>query len=169
MLCHISCDINQGALPAILPFLVLQANLSYTQTGSLLLFASIVSSVVQPLLGYMGDKSSRPWIMGVGILLAGGGIAAIGICETYLEYCVAAGVSGFGAALFHPEGGKIANYASGSKKGVGLSIFAVGGNIGFMLGPIVASSAIVLFGLIGATIFLAPAVIMFVVILFVKW
>lgn len=36
-------------------------------------------------------------------------------------------LSGAGVAMFHPEGGRIANLAAGENKANGMSIFAVGG------------------------------------------
>lgn len=156
MLGHLCTDINQGALPAILPFLIASRNLGYASAATLILSASLVSSVVQPLFGYLGDKFSYPWIMSVGVALAGTGIAMIGFCQSYWSICLAAALSGLGVALFHPEGGKIANFVSGEKKGAGISIFAVGGNLGFALGPIMASVALTFWGLKGTVIFLIP-------------
>lgn len=156
MLGHLCTDINQGALPAILPFLIASRNLGYASAATLILSASLVSSVVQPLFGYLGDKFSYPWIMSVGIALAGIGLAMIGFCQSYWSICLAAALSGLGVALFHPEGGKIANFVSGEKKGAGISVFAVGGNLGFALGPIIASVALTFWGLKGTVIFLIP-------------
>jgi FSR family fosmidomycin resistance protein-like MFS transporter len=38
-------------------------------------------------------------------------------------------------AAFHPEGSRFANYVSGARRASGMSLFSVGGNIGFALGP----------------------------------
>lgn len=156
MLGHLCTDINQGALPAILPFLIASRGLGYASAATLILSSSLVSSVVQPLFGYLGDKFSYPWIMSVGIALAGTGLAMIGFCEDYWSICLAAALSGLGIALFHPEGGKIANFVAGEKKGSGISIFAVGGNLGFAIGPIIASVAMTFWGLKGTVVFLIP-------------
>lgn len=157
---HICTDINQGALPAILPFLVLYKNISYTSAGGLIFAANSVSSFVQPLFGYLGDKTSRPWLMGLGILLAGGGLSLVGYLDNYWAIFFAVMVSGIGIALFHPEGGKTANLVAGEKKGTGIGIFAVGGNIGFALGPIIASFALNTWGLKGTAILFIPAAVM---------
>lgn len=157
---HISTDINQGALPAMLPFLVIEKDISYTSAAGLVFAANSVSSFIQPLLGYMGDKVSWPWLMGLGILLAGSGLAIVGFLESYWAIFAAVTVSGIGIALFHPEGGKIANLAAGKNKGAGISIFAVGGNIGFALGPLIASFSLTAFGMKGTAVLLVPAVLM---------
>ena len=162
---HICTDINQGALPAILPFLVLEKGISYASAAGLIFASSSVSSLVQPLFGYLGDKVSWPWLMGLGALLAGGGLACVGFLDQYWTIFLAVMVSGVGVALFHPEGGKIANLVAGEKKGMGIGIFAVGGNIGFALGPIIISLAIAAWGLKGTAVLLIPAVTMMLVML----
>ena len=156
LLGHICTDINQGALPAILPFLVLHNDISYASAAGLIFAANSVSSVVQPLFGYLGDRVFWPWLMGLGVFLAGAGIAMIGFLDGYWAIFSAVVVSGVGIALFHPEGGKIAGLVAGENKGSGLSIFAVGGNIGFALGPIIAAAALTAWGLKGTVVFLIP-------------
>ena len=163
---HMFTDINQGALPAIIPFLILEQNLSYASAASLVLAANLVSSFIQPLVGFLGDKKARPWFMSLGIFLAGLGVALLGFSSSYLASCLFASLSGIGVALFHPEGGKIANYVAGSKKGSGMSIFAVGGNLGFAVGPIVTSIALSVWGIRGTGILLVPALIMSIILLF---
>jgi FSR family fosmidomycin resistance protein-like MFS transporter len=156
---HICTDINQGALPALLPFLVLHYGLSYASAATLVLACSIVSSVVQPLFGWLGDKLDHPWFMSVGILLAGLGVTLIGFVDNYLLMLAFASLTGLGVAVFHPEGGKLANYVAGSEKGRGIANFSVGGNIGFAIGPVIATFALAVFGMRGTALFLIPAVV----------
>lgn len=165
MVGHICTDINQGALPAILPFLVLHKNISYASAAGLIFAANSVSSIIQPVFGYLGDRVCWPWLMGLGALLAGGGLAMVGFLDSYWAIFTAVTISGIGIALFHPEGGRMANLVTGVKKGSGIAIFAVGGNIGFALGPMIASIALTTMGMKGTAVFLLPAIGMAVVIL----
>ena len=165
MMGHICTDIAQGALPAMLPFLVIAHNLSLAAAGGLVFAANFVSSIVQPLFGYLGDRIERPWYMALGIFLSGLGISLVGLFDNYVLMCVAVVIMGTGVALFHPEGSKIANMTSGSNKGTGMSIFSVGGNIGFATGPIIAVPAMKLLGLRGSLVFLIPTVIMAIIML----
>lgn len=154
---HICSDINQGALSAILPFLVAGAGYSYVEATLLVFAANVASAVIQPLFGWLGDKHPSPWLMAVGVFLAGAGMAGIGYMPSYGLVVTSALVSGIGVAMFHPEGGRLANLAAGERKGNGMSIFAVGGNIGFFVGPLLAASFLTAFGLRGTAVFLAPA------------
>lgn len=158
---HLSADLNQGALPAILPFLITSYHYSFTQAAGLVLAANIISSIVQPLFGQIADKKSRPWLMAVGLLLGGTGMASMGFLTNFTALCIAVAISGLGIASFHPEAAQMVNKVSDeTKKGSGLSIFSFGGNVGFAIGPILSTASIMSFGLKGTLVLLIPALIM---------
>ena len=107
----------------------------------------------------MADKTSRPWLMSLGIFMAGCGISMLGFIDNYWLMFVAVAFTGIGSALFHPDGGRMANYVSGVKKGKGISLFSVGGNMGGAIGPMLAVFGITMLGgdLKGAAILAIPA------------
>jgi FSR family fosmidomycin resistance protein-like MFS transporter len=166
---HLSCDINGGALPAVLPFLRSAYGLSYQATGGLMFAYSCLSSLIQPLFGLLADRFSKPWFIPLGVLLAGGGLALVGFMTGYWAIFCAIVVSGVGAALFHPEGARFANKVSGRQKGTGLSRFSIGGNSGFVLGPLLATAVLSVFGLHGTAIFAAIALTMASLLLTLIW
>jgi FSR family fosmidomycin resistance protein-like MFS transporter len=136
---HAVNDAYQSAVPALLPFLVAERGLSYAAAGGLVLAASAVSSFLQPLLGAASDRRALPFLMPLGILLAGAGIAAAALAPTYALTAAAVLVSGAGVAAFHPEAARHANYASGARRATGMSVFSVGGNLGIAMGPAAVS------------------------------
>lgn len=152
MLGHLSTDINQGAIPALLPFLIAAHGFSYMEAAFFVLASNMISAIIQPLFGWLGDRVSKPWFMAAGVLLASAGFAGIGFVQSYYVMLLFACVSGIGVALYHPEGGRLANLASGETKGKGISIFSVGGNLGFATGPILVVAGMALFGLKGTAL-----------------
>ncbi|MDO5484266.1 MAG: MFS transporter [Desulfovibrionaceae bacterium] len=150
---HLSCDVNGGALPAVLPFLREALNLSYQASGGLMFAYSCLSSVIQPLFGLLADRFSRPWFIPLGVLLAGCGMALTGFMASYWAIFAAIVISGIGSSLFHPEGARHANKAGGKSKGTALSIFSIGGNSGFVLGPLLVTGCMGLWGLSGMLAF----------------
>jgi FSR family fosmidomycin resistance protein-like MFS transporter len=58
-------------------------------------------------------------------------------------------LSGLGVAAFHPEGAKFAGLASRERRGRGMSLFTVGGNAGFAIGPLLTTPLVLAFGLSG--------------------
>ena len=75
LLGHLTPDVNQGMLPALLPFFVAERGLSYAAAGGLVLAAKVASSVVQPLFGGMADRRPSPWLLPAGIAAARRGLA----------------------------------------------------------------------------------------------
>jgi MFS transporter, FSR family, fosmidomycin resistance protein len=157
---HMFTDVGQGAVPALLPFLITADHLSYAAASALVLAATISSSVIQPLFGHLSDRLSLPWLMVLGPGLGGLGIALVGIAPSYALIFAAVLLSGLGVAAFHPEGSRFANYVSGEKRASGMSLFSVGGNVGFALGPALLTPTVLVFGLHGTLLVLVPTWIM---------
>ena len=146
---HLITDVNQGALPALLPFFKESLNLSYTMAGGILLFGNLTSSVIQPFFGYLSDKRSLGWLLYAGPFIACLGMAATGLMPSYLLLVICVIICGFGVASYHPEGFKTAYFFTGEKKATGMSIFTVGGNLGIALGPILSLFLVTIYGLKG--------------------
>src|ERR687884_386667 len=117
---HLGTDFANGALPALLPFLVDRFGLSYT----------------------LAADAPSYWLV---LLLVV--------------------VSGVGVAAYHPEGSKFAAYASGRRRASGMSAFSIGGNVGFALGPVVATPLVVPFGLRGGLLLALPCLAIAAVLL----
>jgi MFS transporter, FSR family, fosmidomycin resistance protein len=161
---HLFTDLNQGAVAALLPFLVTERGLSLAAAGTLVLAATVSSSVVQPLFGTFSDNRPLPALMTLGVLFAGIGMALVGVVPSYPLILLCIVLSGIGVAAFHPEAARFANYVSGARRARGMSFFSVGGNAGFALGPALTTPLVLAFGLPG-TLFLAlPAAVMAAVI-----
>jgi FSR family fosmidomycin resistance protein-like MFS transporter len=161
---HAADDVSQSFLPALLPLLVAQRHYTFAAATTLVLAQSLSSSFVQPAVGVLADRRPMPWLIGVGILLAGLGVAAIGWIESYALMFVAVLISGVGAAIFHPEGARFANLVAGEKKASGMRWFQLGGTAGFMIGPSIATGTIALWGPGGTVLVLVPAAVMAILV-----
>ena len=153
-------DINQGALPAMLPFFISAFDLSYAAVAGIVFAANMTSSIVQPVFGHAADRFSRPWLLPVGLMLAGAGVGLAGIVPGYGWILCMAIVSGIGIAAYHPEAARLVNFAAGARKGTAMSLFGVGGTIGFAIGPLIVTAALLQWGLSGSLVLLAPVTIM---------
>jgi FSR family fosmidomycin resistance protein-like MFS transporter len=163
---HLFTDVSQGAVAALVPFLVAERGLSLAAAGSLVLAATVSSSIVQPLFGYFSDRKPLPALMPLGVMFGGLGISLVGVAPNYPLILLCTVLSGLGVAAFHPESARFANYVSGSKRARGMSFFSVGGNAGFALGPVISTPLVLYFGLSG-TLFLAlPALLMGLVLFY---
>jgi MFS transporter, FSR family, fosmidomycin resistance protein len=153
---HLATDFANGALPALLPFLAHRFSLSYTLAALVMLTWAISSSVVQPLFGLWSDRHGAVWLLPAGLAAGGAGIGLAAAAPAYWLVLLFVAVSGLGTAAYHPEGSKFAAYASGDRRASGMSLFSIGGNTGYALGPIAATALVVHLGLRGGLLLAVP-------------
>ncbi|MGW0085645.1 MFS transporter [Streptomyces sp. NPDC003393] len=135
---HACVDIYQGAVAALVPFFVAERDYSYAVVSGIVLAASLLSSVTQPVFGVLTDRWAMPWLLPAGTLLGGVGIALSGLSGSYGLTLVFVAASGTGVAAYHPQSARVVRLAGrGSHRA--MSWFALGGNIGFALAPIMVS------------------------------
>ena len=161
---HLADDLCQGALPAILAFMYVEGRLtSYADVAFLVMAATLMNAAAQPLTGLWADKRPRPYLMCLGMLTAAAGIMFTGLVESFWILCLLVAVNGLGAAVFHPAAGKLANIFAKQHVGKGMSIFSVGGNIGYALGPLYFTAGYMIFGLKATLLICLPALVMAVI------
>ena len=153
---HLATDFANGALPALIPFYVDRFGLSYTLAAALMLASAISSSVIQPFFGLWSDRRGAIWLLPVGVAVAGIGIALAAAAPSYWLVVVFVLVSGLGVAAYHPEGSKFAAYTSGRRRASGMSLFSIGGNLGYALGPAIATPIVLALGLEGGLLLAVP-------------
>ncbi len=162
---HMVNDVSQGAIPALLPFLVVEHGLSYLAVSGVVLSATVISSIIQPFLGFYSDRHPAPWLMPLGMLAGGIGVALSGIAPSYWILIASVLLSGMGVAAFHPESSRYANYVSG-QRATGMSFYTVGGTLGFSLGPVLLTPLVLKLGLRGTLLMVVPSVLMAVPLLY---
>jgi MFS transporter, FSR family, fosmidomycin resistance protein len=153
---HAATDFAGGALPALLPFFVERFDLSYTLAALLMLASAFSSSVIQPFFGIWSDRRGGIWLLPLGVAVAGVGIALAADAPSYWLVLVFVLVSGVGVAAYHPEGSKFAAYTSGRRRASGMSLFSIGGNLGYALGAAAATPLVLWLGLRGGVLLAIP-------------
>ncbi len=156
---HFLIDFCQGVVPALVPFLVTERHFSYAAAASLVFAISATSSVVQPLFGQLADRVAMAWLLPGSVLLAGASLSLGAQAASYAVVLAAFGLSGLGVAAFHPEAARRAHLASGELRTTGMSLFSVGGGLGFALAPALTTAVAVSWGTAGLLALLAPTTI----------
>jgi len=157
---HLMADFTQGAVAALIPFFVADRRWSYATAASLVLALNLSSSIVQPAFGHWADRRSRAWLMPMGLMLAGTGLALVGWMPSYALVVGVLAVAGIGVAAFHPAAAQALHSVAGEKRATSMSVFSVGGNAGFALGPLVATGVLLTAGLRGSALLVIPAWLM---------
>src|ERR1043165_6933337 len=123
---HACVDVYQGAVAALVPFFVAERSYTYAAASGIVLAASLLSSVTQPVFGAITDRRAVPWLLPVSTVVAGLGVALSGVGGSYVLTLVFMAVSGIGVAAYHPESARVARVASaGSHRAMGW--FSLGG------------------------------------------
>ncbi len=156
---HFLIDLCQGVVPALAPFLVEGRHFSSAAAAGLVFAISATSSVVQPIFGQLADRLAMAWLLPASILLAGAALAFGAQATHYAVVLAAFGLSGLGVAAFHPEAARKANLASGDRRTTGMSIFSIGGGLGFAMAPAVTLALVVPLGTAGLLALLIPTAI----------
>ncbi|MEU6879504.1 MFS transporter [Streptomyces sp. NPDC046712] len=153
---HACVDVYQGAVAALVPYFVSERAYSYAAASGLVLAASLLSSVVQPLFGALTDRWAMPWLLPASALLGGVGVALSGVGGSYALTLAVVAVSGVGVAAYHPEAARVARRASrGSHTAMGW--FSLGGNLGFASAPLLVVAVIATGGLGATPLLVVPA------------
>jgi FSR family fosmidomycin resistance protein-like MFS transporter len=148
---HGCVDLCSGGLFALLPFLAHTRHYSLSQAGVFALVGSIATAVVQPSVGAHGDHRSGKarWLLPVGLVLAAVGVGAVGLTPSYPLTLAAVVVCSIGVAAYHPEGARWARFASGERVTADMSVFSVGGTLGYALGTPLVLAVVIPLGLRG--------------------
>lgn len=155
---HACVDVYQGAVAALVPFLVSERAYGYAAASGIVLAASLLSSVVQPLFGVLADRRPMPWLIPLSTAAAGVGVALVGADAGYPATVAAVALSGLGVAAYHPAAARLVRTALGGGSGhSAMSWFALGGNIGFACAPLLVFAALSVPGAAGWWLLVLPA------------
>ncbi|MBB5315647.1 MFS transporter [Tunturibacter empetritectus] len=168
--CHLLNDMVQSLLPSIYPILKSSFHLNFTQIGILTLTFQITASLLQPVIGHLGDRTPRPFALPIGMTFTLAGLLLLAVAPTFGWLIFAASLVGIGSAIFHPESSRIARMASGGRHGFAQSFFQVGGNAGSAIGPLLAAFIVLPRGQIGMAWFAIPALLAICILIWVgRW
>jgi FSR family fosmidomycin resistance protein-like MFS transporter len=153
---HACVDIYQGSVAALVPFFIAERSYSLAVASGLVLAASLLSSVAQPVFGVLTDRWAMPWLLPVSTLLGGVGIALSGLSGSYPLTLAFVALSGIGVAAYHPESARVARIVGrGSHRAMGW--FSMGGTIGFALAPLMVTAVMAAGGLRWTPLLVLPA------------
>ncbi|MDF2893759.1 MAG: transporter [Rhodococcus erythropolis] len=155
---HVVNDLYQGAVPALLPFMMLERGYSYSAVAGITLAATGLSSVVQPAFGMLVDRKSRNWLVPTGFVTAATGIVVAAMNTTYIATWLAIALAGIGIAAYHPPATNLARAAGGHSQKA-MSVFSVGGTLGASLAPPFVTLVVGSLGLSGGYLLAVPAVV----------
>ena len=156
MMGHFSVDMYSGVIPVLYPLLTDKFTLNLSTVGLVSLAYSGMSSISQPLFGYIADKYGTRFI---GLALGWTAImfACVGFAPSFGILLIFAGLAGIGSGAYHPMGAVNARAViNESERNTAMSIYVTGGTLGVASGPLVAAVIFHFFNLKGTALMLVP-------------
>ncbi|MDU4240819.1 MFS transporter [Limosilactobacillus fermentum] len=93
---------------------------STTPIAATLVFAmNLVSSIIQPLFGFLSDRFRTGWIIIPALLITGLGFGTLGWDNQYFLLITSCLVCGVGIAAYHPDAAKLVNGLADVNQGHG--------------------------------------------------
>lgn len=168
--CHFLNDMIQSLMLAMYPLLKSSLSLSFTQIGLLTIVFQCTASLLQPPIGLWTDRHPQPFSTVLGMAFSFFGLLGIAFAATYGTLLLSASLVGVGSSVFHPESSRIARLASGSRRGLGQSLFQFGGNLGQALGPLCVALFVAPLGRTSLARFSFIAIVgLFLLVMVGKW
>ncbi|MGD6794848.1 MFS transporter [Metabacillus indicus] len=169
-LCHLLNDAIQSVIPAMFPVLEKSMGLTFTQLGLIAFTLNMVSSVLQPVVGWYTDKKPMPYALPAGLTCSLLGILGLAFAPSFPLILLSVFFIGLGSAVFHPEGSRVAYLAAGERRGLAQSIYQVGGNTGSSAAPLITALILVPLGQFGAIWFTIAAALAVLFLLYIaRW
>ncbi len=119
----------------------------------------LTSSIVQPLFGAYADRAGRWWFLPASVTLTVCAVSAMGLSTGLAMLAALVAIGGLGSAVMHPEAGRYAALLSGNRKSGGISIFQIGGAVGYAFGPLLIAAVIQRYGPAGSVRTAAPGLV----------
>ena len=156
---HGASDFYSGMVPLLIFAIVTAHRLSPFYQGAIGFLWYFTSSIVQPLFGAYSDRAGRWWFLPASVAVTVTAVSLIGIAPGIAVVAALVAVGGLGSAVMHPEAGKYAALLSGDRKSGGISIFQIGGAIGYSFGPIAIAALLARDGTQGSLWMLVPGAV----------
>ena len=137
---HTILDSYANLFPHLQPRLL--ANLASATTrnsfaGILISVYSLFSSLGQVFFGWLSDRVRTVHFITFGVAFTVIGLGMVSLIPSTTIVIVLLAIGGTGIAAFHPQATTYAGALAAETRGMGISIFLTGGNIGRAIGPVV--------------------------------
>jgi len=146
-LIHFIGDFFQSFVRPLLPVLADKFTLNLTQVGLITGISTFMAFLIQPIFGYLADRYRTRMILLIGSLVGAVCIPQVGIAPYFGVVLLLIGLGSIGSAIYHPTAAGMVSVYGGRRTGLSMSLFGLGGTLGFTIGPIVLAGYVTFLGL----------------------
>ena len=146
-LIHFIGDFFQSFIRPLLPVMSNKFELSLSQVGLITGIATFMAFFIQPLFGYLADRYKTRLVLLIGSFMGVICIPMVGLAPYFWIVLLLIGLGSISSAIYHPTAAGMVSVYAGQRTGLGMSLFGLGGILGFTLGPIACSGYVTFVGL----------------------
>lgn len=144
---HFTLDVYSGYLNPIMPFIAAKIGIGVAIYSVLMSISYLLSSLMQPLFGFLSDKYKRRFFIIFGMILISIFNPLTGLAKTPWMLGLFVLLGNLGNGFFHPQAtGFTFIFSKGAESGR-IGRFLTLGTLGFAFGPFLASAITKFFGL----------------------
>jgi len=129
-LAHFANDVPITLLPAVLPIVIREFNLSYAAAGAIITLSAVLMTSLQAITGYIADRINRITFLFVGLATLGIGAILVSFSTNYIQLLALQCLMGIGASIYHPVGYSLLSdtFESG-RRGKALGVGSAAGDV----------------------------------------
>jgi len=146
-LIHFTGDFFQSFIRPLLPVMAAKFDLSLAQVGLITGITTFSAFLIQPIFGYLADRYKTRVVLLVGSFAGAVCIPMVGIAPYFWMVLALIGLGSISSAIYHPTAAGMVSLYAGRRTGLAMSVFGLGGTLGFTLGPLVCSAYVTLMGM----------------------
>ena len=138
-LSHTVLDSYATLLSHLQPLLLTKLATAATRNslaGNFVSIYSVFSSFGQIAFGWLSDRVRTVHFLTIGVAFSALGLSLLWVAPSVNTVYLLLAIGGIGVAAFHPQATTYAGALASEQRGMGISIFLTGGNIGRALGPL---------------------------------
>ena len=142
---HFTADLYSSALAPLYPYIAGKLSISISIISTIIGFAHFLSSSLQPLFGYLADKTRHRFFMFWGLVIGGIFIPLAVFAQNVWLLGLFLMLAIMGNAMFHPQTTAMINIFNKNNQSLNkyLGIFLAVGIAGYSMGPVFSSNLVV--------------------------
>ena len=144
---HFTLDTYTGYLNPIMPFIAAKIGIGIAVTTMLMSISYLLSSLMQPIFGFLSDKYRRRFFIIFGLFLISVFNPLTGVATVPWMLGLFIVLGNLGNGFFHPQATGFTFIFSKGEESRRIGIFLTMGTLGFSFGPLLASGMVKSFGL----------------------
>jgi FSR family fosmidomycin resistance protein-like MFS transporter len=136
---HLLNDMYGNVYPVVVPLLMGPLRMGVTAAAMVNSVNGLAAALLQPFWGMAADRRGGLRFLPYALLGGAAAVGLLGFSPSYPVLLLLTLAAAAGNSAYHPPAAALVHASSGARKGAGMSVFMVAGNVGRSLGPALAA------------------------------